>query len=468
LYAGSDDGLLHITKDGGRNWEDVTPKEINDGIINSIDVSPHNPATAYVVVMRYKSMDLNSYVYKTTNYGQSWTKIINGLDDPNGFVRVVRADRKREGLLYAGTETGLYISNDDGEHWQRLNLNLPIVPINDLIIQDNDLVAATSGRGFWILDDLGVFQNVDAEPIAIQLYTPKPTYRIFGGTSKASDQGQNPKSGVTFDYYLDKEADSLDLKLEVLQDSIIIRTYTNKKQKEFKSWPGGPVKPQLLPSKKGFNRFTWGFDRDALPAINKVFVFGGLTGSSVAPGNYSLRLTLEGDTSETDIIILPNPLISSSPEDFVEQQKMLVTIEETVKEMHEFINQMRSAKTQLKTQAKLLKNNDSAKELIAKGDSLNIRINSWEENLIQAKQKTFQDVINFNNKLNAQLIHLKSYVDQADPKVTQGAKERFDDLMNDWQVYKDEYNTIIDNEMKDYNALYKLLNLPALIINEKD
>ncbi|MFT4536472.1 MAG: photosystem II stability/assembly factor-like uncharacterized protein [Saprospiraceae bacterium] len=468
LYAGSDDGLLHLTKDGGRNWEDVTPKEINDGIINSIDVSPHNPATAYVVVMRYKSMDLNSYVYKTTNYGQSWTKIINGLDDPNGFVRVVRADRKREGLLYAGTETGLYISNDDGEHWQRLNLNLPIVPINDLIIQDNDLVAATSGRGFWILDDLGVFQNVDAEPIAIQLYTPKPTYRIFGGTSKASDQGQNPKSGVTFDYYLDKEADSLDLKLEVLQDSIIIRTYTNKKQKEFKSWPGGPVKPQLLPSKKGFNRFTWGFDRDALPAINKVFVFGGLTGSSVAPGNYSLRLTLEGDTSETDIIILPNPLISSSPEDFVEQQKMLVTIEETVKEMHEFINQMRSAKTQLKTQAKLLKNNDSAKELIAKGDSLNIRINSWEENLIQAKQKTFQDVINFNNKLNAQLIHLKSYVDQADPKVTQGAKERFDDLMNDWQVYKDEYNTIIDNEMKDYNALYKLLNLPALIINEKD
>ena len=467
LYAGSDDGLLHITKDGGQNWEDITPRKISNGIINSIDISPHNPATAYIVVMRYKSMDLNSYVFKTTNYGKSWTKIVSGLDDPNGFVRVVRADRKREGLLYAGTETGLYISNDDGAHWQRLNLNLPMVPINDLIIQDNDLVAATSGRGFWILDDLGVLQNMNAEPKPIQLYTPKATYRIFGGTSKASGQGQNPKSGVTFDYYLDREADSLDLRLEVLQDSKIIRTYTNKKQKEFKSWPGGPVKPQVLPSKKGFNRFTWDFNRDALPSINKVFVFGGLSGSSVAPGNFLLRLTLAADTSETEIVILPNPLVNSSPEDFVEQQKMLVAIENTVKEMHESINQMRSAKTQLKTQAKLLKDNANAKELIAKGDSLTTRINSWEENLIQAKQKTFQDVINFNNKLNAQLIQLKSYIDQAEPKVTEGAKERFGDLMKDWQVYKDEYSAIIDTEMNDYNVLYKSLEIPALIIKEK-
>lgn len=466
LYAGSDDGLLHITKNGGQTWENITPKGIKDGIINSIELSAHNPAKAYVVILRYKSMDLNSYVFKTNDYGQTWTKIVNGLDDPNGFARVVRADKKREGLLYAGSENGLYVSYDDGANWQRLKLNLPVVPINDLVIQDNDLVAATSGRGFWILDDLSVLQMMNSNDNSLQLFKPKATYRIFGGTSETAGQGQNPKSGVTFDYYLDKPADSLDLKLEVLQNSKVIRTYTNKNQKDFKSWPGGPSKPQILSSKKGYNRFTWDFNREALPPIHEVFIFGGLSGSSVAPGNYTLRLTLEEDTIETVITILPNPTINSTPQDFIEQQKMLVTIENTIREMHESVNQMRSAKTQLNAYAKLLKDNDKMTSLLEKGDALLKRINSWEENLIQTDQKTFQDVINFNNKLNAQLIQLKSYVDQADPKITNGAKERFSDLMKDWHLYKNERDAIVDIEMKAYNAMYKSLDIPAVIIND--
>ena len=466
LYAGTDDGLLHITKNGGSTWQNITPKGIKDGIINSIEISPQNPAKAYVVIMRYKSMDLNSYVFKTSNYGKTWTKIVKGLEDPNGFARVVRADKKRPGLLYAGTETGLCASNDDGAHWQRLKLNLPLVPINDLALQDNDLVAATSGRGFWILDDLGVLQNMSTNLKTVQLFQPKPSYRIFGGTSKAIGQGQNPKSGVTFDYYLDKEADTLDLKLEVLQDSKVIRTYTNKKQKEFKSWPGGPFKPAILPSKKGYNRFTWDFRREALPSIQNVFVFGGLSGSNVAPGNYTLRLSLEGEIVETRAMILSNPAIQSNPQDFVAQQEMLESIENTVRDMHSSVNQMRSAKTQLETYAKLLKDNENAAPLIEKGEALTKRINLWEENLIQADQKTFQDVINFNNKLNAQLIQLKSYVDQADPKITVGAKTRFKDLMYDWQVYKKERDAIIKTGMNAYNTLYKTLDIPALIMKD--
>ena len=467
LYAGSDDGLVHITRNGGQTWENITPKGIKDGIVNSIDVSSHNPATAYIVMMRYKSMDLSSYIFMTNDYGQSWTKIVNGLEDPNGFARVVRSDKKRKGLLYAGTETGLYVSNDNGAHWQRLKLNLPIVPINDLIIQDNDLVAATSGRGFWILDDLGLLQTMTANQSSIKLFKPKDTYRIFGGISKAAGQGKNPKSGVTFDYYLDRAVDSLELKLEVLQNLKVIRTYTNKKPKGFKSWPGGPSKPETLPSTKGYHRFTWDFKRESLPAINKVFVFGGLTGSSVAPGVYTLRLTLEEERIETAISILPNPAINSTIEDFTAQQKMLVTIENTLQDIHTFVNQMRSAKNQLTRYAKLLKNDKQMSSLLEKGAALTKRINSWEENLIQAKQKTFQDVINFNNKLNAQLIQLKSYVDQANPKITSGAKERFTDLMNDWQVYVNERNTIINKEMNAYNVLYKSLDIPALIIDER-
>ncbi|WP_420573307.1 VPS10 domain-containing protein [Kordia sp.] len=467
LYAGSDDGLLHITKDGGTNWENITPKGIEDGIINSIDISQHDPATAYVVVMRYKSLDLNSYIFKTSDYGKSWKKIVNGLDDPNGFARVVRADKKRKGLLYAGTETGLYVSNDDGAFWQRLNLNLPVVAINDLTIQDNDLVAATSGRGFWILDDVGILQNMTTDNKTVKIVTPKPSYRIFGGTSTATGQGLNPKSGVTFDYYLDKDVDTLNLKLEVLQGSKVIRTYTNKQPKGFKSWPGGPSKPEVLPSKKGYNRFTWNFAREALPAINKVFVFGGLSGSNVAPGNYTLRLTLEGDSVETRATILPNPAIKGTPQNFAEQQEMLVTIENTIRDMHTSVNQMRSTKTQLNSYAKLLKDNETAKPLIEKGETLLKRINSWEDNLIQAKQKTFQDVINFNNKLNAQLIVLLRYIDQPNPKVTQGAKQRLNDLLNDWQVYTNERDAIINTEMNAYNELYKSLHIPALIIDKK-
>ena len=467
LYAGSDDGLLHITKNGGESWENITPPGIKDGIINSIDISQHNPATAYVVIMRYKSMDLNSHIFKTNDYGQTWTKIVKGLNDPNGFARVVRADKKQQGLLYAGTETGLYVSNDDGAFWQRLKLNFPVVAINDLIIQDNDLVAATSGRGFWILDDLGALQNNSRYSKAIEMVTPKDTYRIFGGNSKAVGQGQNPRSGVTFDYYLKNNIDSLTLTLEVLENDKVIRTYTNKKKSNFKSWPGGPSKPQILPSKKGVNRFTWDFRRAPLPSIHKVFIFGGLAGSSVAPGKYTLRMTLGDVVSETEATILPNPKVLSSAEDFVAQQKMLVSIENTVKEMHESVNQMRSAKTQLSHYAKLLKDSKNADSLLEKGKELTKRINSWEENLIQAKQKTFQDVINFNNKLNAQLIQLKSYIDQANPKVTNGAKERFDDLMNDWKVYVDERNDIINTEMKAYNDLFKTLAIPALILEEK-
>jgi hypothetical protein len=277
----------------------------------------------------------------------------------------------------------------------------------------------------------------------------------------------NPKTGVTFDYYLDKLADSLDLKVAILQNSKVIRTFTNKKQEGFKSWPGGPSKPQILPSKKGYNRFTWDFNREALPSIHEVFIFGGLSGSSVAPGDYTLRLTLDENTVETVITILPNPLINSNPQDFIAQQEMLISIENTIRAMHASVNQMRSTKTQLNVYAELLKDHENATPLLEKGEVLSKRINSWEENLIQADQKTFQDVINFNNKLNAQLIQLKGSIDQPDPKLTTGAKERFKDLMKDWEVYKNEHDAILKTEMTAFNILYKSLNIPALIIHKE-
>jgi len=214
-----------------------------------------------------------------------------------------------------------------------------------------------------ILDDVAAIQNISNKKKEVQIFKPKDTYRIFGGSTNRfiPGLGQNPKSGVTFDYYLAEASDSSALKFEVLENNSVIRTITNKKPKVFKMWPGGPGKPIVLPSKKGYNRFTWDFNRDALPAVDNVFVYGNYNGSSVAPGVYTLRLTLDKQISETEVTILPNPKIEASASDFREQQSILAQIEHTIKDIHESVNSMRSAKSQLKNYAKLLKENESTK-----------------------------------------------------------------------------------------------------------
>lgn len=469
LWAGSDDGLVHITKNGGLSWQNVTPNNLPEGIINAIEVSPHDAATVYITVMRYKFNDLKPYIYKTSDYGLNWKLITNGINDPHTFVRVVREDPKTKGLLYAGTETGLFISNDDGKNWQRFQLNLPIVPINDLIIQDNDLVVATAGRAFWILDDLSAIQQSNGKfsKKNIEIFKPKNTYRLFGGSGEKpiNSVGQNPKQGVTFDYYLNQKSDSLSFTLKVFDSQEnLIRTITNKDRKDFKSWPGGPSKPAVLPSKKGLNRFTWDFRRETLPSIDKVFIFGGHQGSRVAPGDYKLRLILEKDSVETIVTILPNPKIKATVSDFNQQQTFLQDIENQVKDIHNAVNAMRSAKAQLKSYELLLKENKEANTLLEKAKIIIDSIDSWEQKLIQPKQKTFQDVINFNNQLNAQFMHLKNYVDTADPRLTSGAKLLLADLKQQWQVFSSEKNGIVNEEMKAFNDLYNSLNLPALIM----
>ncbi len=467
LWAGSDDGLVHITKDDGKNWTNVTPKGLQEGIINSIEVSPHDPASAYIAVMRYKFNDLTPLVYKTNDYGVSWTKITNGFDDPNGFVRVVREDPKVRGLLYAGTETGLYLSDNDGESWRKFQLNLPLVPINDLTIRQNDLVAATAGRSFWILDDLSAIQQTAGQgKIYGGLYSKENHYRILGGSAPL-DAGRNPQTGVTFDYFLSDELpDSIEFKVEILAGEEVIRTFSSKKDENFKTWQGGPPTPSILPVKKGINRFTWDFKRETLPAVNGVFAFGDYRGSTVGPGTYTIQIPLEDDTLSISVNVLEVPGQEYSDSEWNEQQKMMMDIESMIQEMHESVNTMRSAKSQLKGYQKLLKGNEEAKDLLDTAKALVGKIEKWENELIQPKQKTFQDVINFENKLNTQMMSLKSFIDVADPRVTGGAKERFEDLRKEWQTYAERKAQLIDAELKAFNEMYRALDLPAVILED--
>ena len=468
LWAGSDDGLIHMTRDGGANWNNVTPAGVGRKIINSIEVSPHDANTVYVVAMGYKEMDLKSSIYKTTDGGSSWNLITQGLNDLNGFARVVREDHVKKGLLYAGTETGLSISLDGGMNWQKFQRNLPVVPINDLTIRNNDLVAATAGRSFWILDDLSALQQISGKESAPQLLKPMTTSLYTGGYVKdpVPGLGQNPQSGLGISYFLPKDMDSVDLKLEILEGNEVIRTYTNQKPKGFKSWPGGPSKPLLLPSKKGVHKVYWDFRRAGLPSIDKVFVFGGYQGSMVGPGNYGIRLTVGEEQFATSAELTAHPYFKQYSSAYGEQQNLLKRLDATLLEMIEGINTLRSARNQVKAHQKYLGEQEKYKDLIEAGKALSKKVGEWEELLIQPKQKTFQDVINFPNQLASELLYLKEAVNSSDPRVTEGAKQRAADLFKMSSSMQSQMNSIMQQELAAYNRLYQESGLSGIILQD--
>ena len=463
LWAGSDDGLVHLTQNGGKKWNNVTPKGLKEGIINTIEVSPHDPATAYITLMRYKFMDLTSYIYKTNDFGATWELITSGIEGEHNFVRVVRADKKVPGLLYAGTETGIYISYDDGKRWEAFQLNLPVVPVNDLYIQDNDLIAATAGRSFWILDDLSPLQE-QKQVSGLHLATPKKAYRIFSGkTSKNSTQGTNPLNGVILDYHLPKTEDPLEVTLEIFKENQLIRSYSSKKEKQFKSWPGGPAPIKALPKKEGFNRYHWDMRRQTLPSVEGVFVYGGYEGSRVAPGEYSARLSYNNQVKEVAISILPNPNLSLTAEDFKAQQKLLMKIETGIRKVHQTVTHMRNVQKQLNHYLEVLEGNTAYEGLVDQAKTIDEKLKEWEKELIQPKQKTFQDVINFHNKLNAEWMYLKEFVDAEDPVVTQGAIERYKDLAMQWTTQSKSLDQIIEEDFRAFEAAFQEAKVPVLI-----
>jgi photosystem II stability/assembly factor-like uncharacterized protein len=471
LYTGSDCGLVHLTQDDGRNWQNITPKDLDECLIHSIEVSPHDPATAYIVATKYRFNDFTPLIYVTKDYGKTWKKITQGIE-AESFAKVVREDPKHKGLLYCGTELGFYISYNQGENWQKLQLNLPVVPITDLIIHDNDLVASTAGRAFWILDDLAVLQqseNLLTETKA-KVYNPKATVKFDTQTppEPVPGIGQNPMNGVIIDYFLPKDMDSSNVILQILDNQgNVIRTYDNKKDLTFQRYEGGPAEKAVIPSKKGINRFAWDMRREGIAGISKVFVNGDYRGSLVAPNTYKVRLIAEKDTSTTEASIIADPRLKATKADFDAQQAMLTKIEVQTKDIHNSVNRMRKVKSQIENITALLKDNKEMLALVDTGKAILKKITTWEENLITPKQETFQDVINFYNRLNAELLDLKNRVDVHDPRPTAGATTRLNDLTKEWETHKATLDRLINVEVAKFNELYKQKAIPALIVPEK-
>jgi hypothetical protein len=422
-----------------------------------------------LAVTRYKYGDTSPMIYITNDYGGSWRKAIDGLPKDN-FVRVVREDKKRKGLLYAGTERGLYLSFDNGKYWTAFQSNLPVTPITDLTIADNDLIVATAGRAFWILDDLSALQQSNGAPDGkkMKLFSPKSTVKFNTNTPPKPPvhEGQNMANGVIFDYYLphnwvDSSALILEIK-DVFQNTI--RTYSNKKPEKQKRWAGGPPPPQVLPSKVGLNRFNWDLRRETLPAVEGIFVMGDYRGHLVNPGDYLFKLMSEKDTSVTMIKVLPDPRLTANLQEHGNQQILLMKIETAVKDIHQSVNQLRSIKKQLNGRLELLREMEEGKELVILGEDALKAITKWEEKLIQPKQKTFQDVINFPNQLNAEFLSLKGQIDQLDPQPTEGVKLRVKELMAEWAGYKKEIELVLQQEVTLFNRMYAEAKLPVLIL----
>jgi len=470
IWAGTDDGLVHLTRNGGAAWENMTPKNIGEAQINAIEISPHDPATAYLAVTRYKFGDFTPHIFKTPDYGKTWTRLVNGIG-PEAFVRVVREDPKRKGLLYAGTETGLYISFNDGKQWQPFQLNLPIVPITDLTIRHDDLIASTQGRSFWILDDLTPLHQITDEVAKAEahLFKPRAAYRMEGGSPDIPGVGKNPPNGAMIFYYFAKAPDTtkIEVKLEILDASDqVLRSYSPKRKEPVAGEQEGPgsAVPLPLPVKTGMNRFVWDLRGENVVRVPELFVFGSLQSYKVAPGIYKARLTVGGKSLSQSFEVAQDPRLPISPAAFKEQQNMLAALRTRANEIHEAALQLREVRKQVKDWTARTKDQSNAKTLADSGKVLIERLSQFEEQLVQPKQETFQDVINFPNKLNAQMINLMSDIDASDPPLTTGMKTRFAELQAEWEQLQPKWRRILEQDVPKFNALFLQNAIPAVIV----
>ncbi len=487
LWVGTDDGLIHITRDGGQNWSNISPQaDIMPELmqINCIEAHPTIPGGAYVAGTRYKSDDFKPYLYRTLDYGQTWTLISDDLPQ-NSFTRVVRADPMKPGLLYCGTETGMHVSFDDGDNWQSLQLNLPQVPITDLVWKNTDLVVATQGRSFWILDDVTPLHEVSEEMNEEQFWTfqPRPTYRLPGRRQEGSKtRGQNPHNGVVFRYFLSEAAAKQKVSIDVLEaDGTLIRSFPDlsdeKKPAKKEAESDNPElqnadegdEPKDAPdSEAGMNQFVWNLRYpDAKDFDGLIMWAGSVRGPRAAPGEYQLRLNVGEETRTVPFTLLRDPRAGSSDQDLRAQFDFLIAARDKLTQTHEAIIRIRKVKKQLgswkKRFAVLNENGDGEyQELVDAIGELSKQLTGIEEKLYQTKNQSNQDPLNFPIRLNNKLAALASTVAQGDFRPTKQATEVYTHLVTQIDQCLAELDAAIEEKLPAINAQIKQAEVPAI------
>jgi photosystem II stability/assembly factor-like uncharacterized protein len=506
VWAGSDDGLVHVTQNGGGRWENVTPREMPEWIqINSLDASPHDAATAYVAATMYKWDDFRPYLYKTSDYGKTWRKITNGIPE-TAFTRVIREDPNRKGLLYAGTETGIYVSFNDGESWQSLQLNLPVVPVTDLAVhkRDKDLVVATQGRSFYILDDLTVLhQLADAQGgLAsmpdVKLFKPEEAYRLQGGgfggggnLPPGAPAGSNPPNGVVVYYHL-KQRPATDVTLEFLDSAgKSIQKYTASAPRPAPTPPSGtasvmrpPEQPQA-PSEEapvvvavaggpqgprvttnvGLNRFVWNMRYPEATSFPGLIMWAASTqGPRVAPGTYTVRLTAGGQTQTETFEIRKDPRVATSPADFAKQLDLLLKIRDKVSETHSAILQIRQVRSQLEALQQRAQGQAAAQRVVEAAKSLNGKMTAIEETLYQTKNQSNQDPLNYPIRLNNKLAALSGVVGSADAAPTDQSYQFYEEIVGRIDAQLRQLDQLMKTDLPAFNRLVRESDIPAVVV----
>ena len=461
LWVGSDDGLVHVTRNGGETWDNVTPKNMPEWtMINSIEPSAFDEGTCYVAGTRYKWGDFQPYLYKTTDYGKSWTKITNGINEEH-FTRVLREDPKQKGLLYAGTETGMYISFNDGKDWKPFQLNLPIVPITDLTIKDNNLIVATQGRSLWIIDDLSVIhQAMKMSNKDVALMKPKPTYRMQGGSREGSlTSGTNHPSGVMTYFYL-KNYDEK-------KDTISV-TYLNKQNDTLKSFSNHSKKDKL-DVKQGANLTTWDTRSKGAEVLDGMILWwANLDAPRAYPDTYKVRLNVNGKDEEQAFEIIPNPNSESTTADMKAQYEFISDVNETVDKAHKSIKNIRAINKQLKDFQEQYKDDERTKELREKAKKLQDDFTAIEEALYQTKNRSGQDPLNFPIKLTNKLGHLNSLVGMGDFAPTEQDKAVKRELEQQINAELVKFDNLVSQEISTFNNEFNNLKLNYLFVEDKE
>ena len=484
IWSGSDDGRIFVTRDNAANWAEVTPKDMPEWMqINSIDIDPFKKGGLYVAGTRYKSDDFTPYLYKTEDYGQSWKRIDSGIPRDH-FTRVIRADPGREGLLYAGTESGMYVSLDDGASWQSFQLNLPIVPITDLAMKDGDLVVATQGRSLWVLDDLSPLHQLNESVAnnAHHLFASRPAVRFggggffFGGGGGAV--GDNLPGGAIINFYVkddpdaakktaaedkkdeSKEPKSEGVKLEITDASgEVIKTYSSTSKKRGES----------LSVKKGLNRFFWNMRYPNAKDFKGMIIWsGGMTGPKAVPGKYKARLTANGETQETEFEILPNPLSQSTQADYQAQFDFLIDVRDKLTETHEAITQIREVRGMIDQVTKPMKGKEGYDDVMEAAKALKEKMKGVEETLYQTKNRSRQDPLNFPIMLNDRLSGLNRASGLGDWRPTDQSVEVKDMLTALIDEQLQILKQVIEKDVVDFNTLVKSKETPAIWIESEE
>jgi photosystem II stability/assembly factor-like uncharacterized protein len=480
FWAGSDDGLIHVSPDGGGTWKDVTPKDIPEwSRISVIEASAHDAGTAYVAAKRYELDDFRPLIYKTSDFGKTWKRIVKGIPDIE-FVHAIREDPNRKGLLYAGTERGMWISFDDGENWQTLQFNLPVVPIHDLAIQprEKDLVVATHGRSFWVLDDLTpLYQLADASKKATYLFQPRLTYRMQGSGGfgrSVSKTGKNPSSGAIVYYYF-KTKPKDEVKLEFLDSrGKLVKGFSSKEEPREGESPREPDEEsgfrgrgsaQRLPADSGMNRFSWDLRHTDATTVPGALLWGGTTRGPVAvPGTYTVRLISGSDTLGQSFEVKLDPRVESTQAELQEQLEFLLKVRDKLSATDEAINTIRDIKKQTEDVSKRSQTHPSKSAIRDAVKALNERLSAVEEELIQTKIKSSQDALNYPIKLNNKLAAVASSAASADTRPTKQQYDVYNQLAIRIDAQLAALKATLAKDVPTFNALVKERDVPAVIL----